>query len=197
MNVNGLPKRRAILALVLNRSGVLNKISMLIRRKMYNVETLTVCATHQTGISRLTLTLREDSDAKALQVVKQLEKMTEVVSAKELDIDRSFWREVAIVKFEAGKELLTELEQRFPMEILDRRGHGWCVAQIAGNSKRIDDFIAAVGKDKIIEVARRDSRSCAPAWKGSWQPREALKGALHAKNSSQRHSAELLLGWSR
>jgi acetolactate synthase-1/3 small subunit len=154
MNVNGLPKRRAILALVLNRSGVLNKISMLIRRKMYNVETLTVCATHQAGISRLTLTLREASDAKALQVVKQLEKMTEVVSAKELDIDRSFWREVAIVKFEAEKELLTELEQRFPMEILDRRGHGWCVAQIAGNSKRIDDFIAAVGKEKIIEVAR-------------------------------------------
>jgi acetolactate synthase-1/3 small subunit len=154
MSVNGLPKRRAILAFVLNRSGVLNKISMLIRRKMYNVETLTVCATQQPGISRLTLTLREKSDAKTLQIVKQLEKMTEVVSAKELDFDRSFWREVAIVKFEAEKELLAELGQRFPLEILDRREHGLCVAQIAGNSKRIDDFIAAVGKEKIVEVAR-------------------------------------------
>ena len=153
MSVNGLPKRRAILAFVLNRSGVLNKISMLIRRKMYNVETLTVCATQQPGISRLTLTLREESDAKTLQIVKQLEKMTEVISAKELDIERSFWREVAIVKFEAEKELLAALDQ-FPLEFLDRREHGLCVAQIAGTSKRIDDFIAAIGKEKVIEVAR-------------------------------------------
>lgn len=154
MSVNGLPKRRAILAFVLNRSGVLNKISMLIRRKMYNVETLTVCATQQPGISRLTLTLREESDAKTLQIIKQLEKMTEVVSAKELDIDQSFWREVAIVKFEAEKALLADLDQRFALEILDRREHGLCVAQIAGTSKRIDDFIAAIGKEKIVEVAR-------------------------------------------
>ncbi len=154
MSVNDLPKRRAILAFVLNRSGVLNKISMLIRRKMYNVETLTVCATQQPGISRLTLTLREDSDAKTLQIIKQLEKMTEVVSAKELNIDQSFWREVAIVKFEGEKELLADLDRRFVLEILDRREHGLYVAQIAGTSKRIDDFIAAIGKEKIVEVAR-------------------------------------------
>ncbi len=154
MSSNGQPKRRAILAFVLNRSGVLNKISMLIRRKMYNVETLTVCATLQPGISRLTLTLREANDAKALQVVKQLEKMTEVISARELDIDQSFWREVAIVKFEGDNNLLAALDQRFPMEILDRRERGLCVAQIAGTSKRIDDFIAAIGKEKVVEVAR-------------------------------------------
>jgi acetolactate synthase small subunit len=38
-------KRRAILAFMQDRPGVLNKIAMLIRRKMYNVETLTVCKT--------------------------------------------------------------------------------------------------------------------------------------------------------
>jgi acetolactate synthase I/III small subunit len=154
MRASNPTKRRAILAFVLNRSGVLNKISMLIRRKMYNVDTLTVCATQQPGISRMTLTLREESDAKALQVVKQLEKMTEVISAKELDIDQSFWREVAIVKFEADEALLAQLGERFPLEILDRRNHALCVAQIAGTSKRIDDFLAAVSPEKIVEVAR-------------------------------------------
>ena len=49
----------------------------------------------------MTLTLREDSDQNMRQVVKQIEKMTEVISARELDIDQSFWREVAIVKFQA------------------------------------------------------------------------------------------------
>ena len=47
-------KRRAILAFMLDRPGVLNKIAMLIRRKMYNVETLTVCKTNQPGTSRMT-----------------------------------------------------------------------------------------------------------------------------------------------
>lgn len=147
-------KRRSILIFVLNRSGVLNKISMLIRRKMYNVDTLTACATLQPGISRMTLTLREDSDRKTLQVIKQLERMTEVISAKELDIDRSFWREVAIVKFETDSAHLERLERTFALEILDRRNHDIIVAQIAGTSQKIDDFLIAVGHPKVIEVAR-------------------------------------------
>ncbi len=154
MNAKQPTKRRAILIFVLNRSGVLNKISMLIRRKMYNVDTLTVCATLQPGISRMTLTLREDLDAKALQVIKQLERMTEVISAKELDIDQSFWREVAIVKFEADGSHLEKLKQNFPLEILDRRNHERIVAQVAGTSQKIDDFLMAVGHAKVIEVAR-------------------------------------------
>jgi len=134
-------KRRAILVFVLNRSGVLNKISMLIRRKMYNVDTLTVCATRQPGISRMTITLREDSDDRMLQVIKQIEKITEVVSAKELDMDQSFWREVAIVKFEANGDLLEQLGQNYTFEILDRQNHEVFVAQVAGTSQLIDDFM--------------------------------------------------------
>ena len=101
-------KRRAILAFMQNRPGVLNKISMLIRRKMYNVETITACATPMPGISRMTLTLYEDSDDKMAQVVRQIEKVTEVISARELDIDQSFWREVAIIKFEADTEKMEQ-----------------------------------------------------------------------------------------
>jgi acetolactate synthase-1/3 small subunit len=147
-------KRRAILVFVLNRSGVLNKISMLIRRKMYNVDTLTVCATQQPGISRMTITLREDSDDRMLQVIKQIEKITEVISARELDIDQSFWREVAIVKFEAKGDLLEQLGQNYSFEILDRQNHEVFVAQVAGTSQLIDDFMKEIGENKIIEVGR-------------------------------------------
>jgi len=147
-------KRRAMLVYTLDRPGVLNKISMLIRRKMYNVETITACKTHRPGISRVTLTLREDSDRKMLQVIRQVEKMTEVVAARELDIDQSFWREVAIVKFEAEPERLARLEQGYVFEILDRQNHELFIVQIAGTSQRIDDFLAAIGNDKIVETAR-------------------------------------------
>ena len=147
-------KRRAILAFMLDRSGVLNKVFMLIRRKMINVDTITACATQQPGISRITLTLREDSDDKSLQLIKQMEKLTEVISAKELDIDQSFWREVAVVKFETGSGHLDRLGQNYNFEILDRQDHEVIVAQVAGTSLMIDNFMAEIGPDKIIEVAR-------------------------------------------
>lgn len=154
MNTTAQTKRRAILALMLDRSGVLNKISMLIRRKMINVDTITACPTLQPGITSMTLTLREDSDDKALQLVKQIEKLTEVISARELDIDQSFWREVAIVKFEADAAHLEQLAQVHRFEILDRQHHEVVVAQVAGTSLMIDNFIDAIGPQKIIEVAR-------------------------------------------
>ena len=147
-------KRRAILTFVLNRPGVLNKISMLIRRKMYNVETITACRTHRPGISRMTLTLYEDSDEKMLQVVKQIEKIAEVLSAKELDIDNSFWREVAVIKLEAGEALIEQLGQKYHFEILDRQNHEVFIIQMAGTYGTIDQFMQELGEGKIIETAR-------------------------------------------
>ena len=147
-------KRRAILIFTLDRSGVLNKIAMLIRRKMQNVDTITACATQQPGISRMTITLREDDDDKTLQMTKQIEKVTEVISARELDIDQSFWREVAIVKFEADGAHLERLGKNHTFEILARQNNEVIVAQVAGTSQIIDNFMKEIGGGKIIEVAR-------------------------------------------
>ena len=147
-------KRRAILIFMLNRPGVLNKISMLIRRKMYNVETITACRTHRPGISRMTLTLYEDSDDKTDQVIKQIEKVAEVLSAKELDVNDSFWREVAIIKLEADETMLEDLGQKFEFQILDRCNNEQFIVQLAGTVKYVDDFMEAVGVARIIETAR-------------------------------------------
>lgn len=147
-------KRRAILAYLQNRPGVLNKISMLIRRKMYNVETITACSTRTPGISKMTLTLREDSDLRMQQVIKQIEKITEVISAKELDRDNSFWREVSIIKLETAEERLEQLKKKFNYEILDHQSQDVFIVQVTGTSQLINDFIHEIGDENIIEVAR-------------------------------------------
>lgn len=147
-------RRRAILAFMLDRPGVLNKVSMLVRRKMYNVDTITVCQTRTEGISRMTLTLCENDDHKLDQVIKQIEKMTEVISAKSLDMDQSFWREVALVKFEADQAHLKDLEKNYTMEILDRQNNDICIAQVMGTSDKIDAFIRDIGNAKIIDMSR-------------------------------------------
>ena len=139
---------------VADRPGVLNKISMLIRRKMYNVESITACAARQTGYSRISLTLHEDNNDNLQQVILQIEKMTEVISARELDINESFWREVALVKFEASQIQFEQFNKKYSFETLDQQNHGVHIVQLAGISKMIDDFLLDLGDDKIIEVAR-------------------------------------------
>ncbi|MBE0575318.1 MAG: acetolactate synthase small subunit [Desulfuromonadales bacterium] len=147
-------KRRAILAFVQNKPGTLNKISMMIRRKMYNVDTLTVCKAKPPGVSRMTITLREDDEAKVTQVIRQLEKFTEVIRAKELDRDCSYWREVAIVKFELDTKKLEKLQKKYQIEILDSKPHDIHIIQIAGPTDRLDSFLDDLGAEHLIEIAR-------------------------------------------
>ena len=147
-------KRRAILAFMHDRPGVLNKVSMLIRKKMYNVDTLTVCSSRVQGISRMTITLREDDIAKVTQVIKQLEKFTEVISAKELDTNNSYWREAAIVKLEIDADHLITFKQRYNFEVLDEQSREIKIIQIAGSTVQIDTFLDEVGREHIIEIAR-------------------------------------------
>lgn len=146
--------RRAILAFMLDRPGVLNKVSMLIRKKMYNVDTLTVCSSRVEGISRMTITLREDDQAKVNQIIRQLEKFTEVISAKELDTDHSYWREVAIVKLEVDTAHVESFRGRYNFEVLDQKGEDILILQLAGATRQIDTFLDEVGRQYIIEIAR-------------------------------------------
>ncbi len=147
-------KRRAILAFMLDRPGVLNKVSVLIRKKMYNVDTLTVCSSRVEGISRMTITLREDDQAKVDQIIRQLEKFTEVISAKELDTDHSYWREVAIVKLEVDTAHLESFRGQYNFEVLDQKGEDILILQLAGATRQIDTFLDEVGRQYIIEIAR-------------------------------------------
>jgi acetolactate synthase-1/3 small subunit len=87
-------------------------------------------------------------------VIRQVEKMTEVISARELDIEQSFWREVAIVKFEADGDQFERLRRNYNFEILDRQNHDLFIVQVGGTSQMVDDFVDAIGSDKIVEVAR-------------------------------------------
>ncbi len=147
-------KRRAILAFMLDRPGVLNKVSMLIRKKMYNVDTLTVCSSRVAGISRMTITLQEDDEAKVEQIIKQLEKFTEVISAKELDTDHSYWREVAIVKLEVDADHLQSFHGQYEFEVLEQKSEDIHILQVAGATRQIDAFLDKVGREYIIEIAR-------------------------------------------
>ena len=147
-------RRRTILAFMLDRPGVLNKVSMLIRRKMYNVDTLAVCSSRVAGISRMTITLQEEKDALVTQIIKQLEKITEVISVKELNAENSYWREAAIVKLEIDHKILQSFQKQLHFELLDQKSGDLHIIQIAGSTKQIDNFLDEIGRECIVEIAR-------------------------------------------
>jgi len=115
---------------------------------------LTVCRARIPGVSRMTITLRENDQARVDQVVRQLEKFTEVISVKELDTDHSYWREVAIIKLEIDASVLETFQGRYNFEILEQKTDDIHILQVAGSTRRIDAFIDEVGQEHIVEIAR-------------------------------------------
>ncbi len=98
--------------------------------------------------------LRENDDAKVRQVIRQLEKFIEVISAKELDHEQSYWREVAILKIETDGSILDKLASKYNFEILDRKKVDTFIVQIVGATQHIDDFMEEIDANHIVEIAR-------------------------------------------
>ena len=83
--------------LVLNRPGVLTRISGLFARRGYNIDSLTVCATENDDYSRMTVTVR-GNDKIIKQIQAQLQKQVDVVQIADLDRDDCVFRELLLIK---------------------------------------------------------------------------------------------------
>ncbi len=145
-----------IVTLVEDRPGVLFKVTSLIRRRNFNIATITVGSTEHEGISRMTFTIYGQED-ELRQVVYQLDKLVEVISIVAMKPEEMVIRELALVKIMMPNNgLQTEV-----MEMVNRyRGHvvdmtpRTITVELVETPERIDSFIREIGKINIIEIAR-------------------------------------------
>lgn len=86
--------------LVRNKPGVLTRISGLFSRRGYNIESLAVGPTERPDVSRMTILAEVEDEAALEQIVKQLNKLIEVLKVLELGAD-SVSREMVLVKVRA------------------------------------------------------------------------------------------------
>jgi len=144
-----------LLTYVENKPGVLNKITGLIRRKMYNIDTLTVSDTGDPKVSGMTLSITTDNPSKVSAMMKQIQKIPEVISIISLNPEKSFWREVALIKCNLKSSKINTLKNNYNIEILfeDTKTH-IMILQIAGTSRNIDICISKIGETNIIDVTR-------------------------------------------
>jgi acetolactate synthase I/III small subunit len=94
------PQRHVVSALVIDRPGTLNRVASLLRARSFNIDSLTVGATHEPGQSRMTIVTRGD-DAHLHQVIAQLNRLVDVLDVRELSHGRLVELELALVEIDA------------------------------------------------------------------------------------------------
>ncbi len=94
--------KRTLSVLTEDHPGVLARLSNLISRRGYNVESLSVTRTHRSGLSRFTIVVEAD-ETSSKQMIKQLEKLVEAVEVKDLTQGPFVERRMMLVKVRASR----------------------------------------------------------------------------------------------
>lgn len=147
--------RHIISVLMENEPGALSRVVGLFSQRNYNIESLTVAATEDPTLSRLTLTTIGKEEV-IEQITKNLNKLVEVVKLVDLSESAHIERELMLVKIKASGAQRAEIKRTadiFRGQIVDVTPSIYTV-QLAGTTDKLDSFIQAVGATSIVEVVR-------------------------------------------
>jgi len=139
-----------------NKPGVLFRVSNLIRRKSFNIESIAVGPAEQPGVSRMTFTMFSDH-ARFDQVMKNIDNLVDVRSVEPLEERNATVRELALVKFSPGApvtrpDVMSFLET-FRANIVDL-STDTLTAEISGDPDKINAFINLAKNFGLKNVAR-------------------------------------------
>ena len=147
--------RHIISILLENESGALSRVSGLFSARGYNIESLTVAPTEDSSLSRMTV-VTSCSDAVIEQIIKQLNKLIEVVKVIDLSDAGHIERELMLIKLRAtGKEReeIKRMADIFRGRVIDV-SDGTYTIELTGTGAKLDAFIAAVEQSAILETVR-------------------------------------------
>ena len=145
-----------IMAIVENKPGVLYRVSNMFRRKGFNIESISVGPTKNWDLARMTITIKEDQKV-IDQVIKQLNKLIDVIEASRLDPANIVTREMALVKVHASaagaKSDAINYANILRARVVDVSPESLMV-EITGDPEKIDAFIHLMDPFGVKEVAR-------------------------------------------
>jgi acetolactate synthase-1/3 small subunit len=138
-----------------NEPGALSRVVGLFSQRNYNIDSLTVAPTEDQSLSRLTLTTVGD-EARIEQITKHLNKLIDVVKLVDLTEGAHIERELMLIKIKASGAQRSEVKRTvdiFRGQVVDLSSSVFTV-QLAGTGDKLDAFIAALGDNVVLEVAR-------------------------------------------
>ena len=141
--------------LVENRFGVLTRIAGLFSGRGYNIDTLNVAPTADPTASRMTIVTRGD-DATLEQIVKQLNKLADVMKVQDFREGEYVDRELVLVKVAVDSKTRAEVMQItdiFRAKIVDVQPKSLTI-EITGNESKVDKFLVLMKTFGITELTR-------------------------------------------
>jgi acetolactate synthase-1/3 small subunit len=151
------PMRRIISILLQNEAGALARVAGMFAARGYNIDSLTVAATHDASVSRLTLVTVGD-DAVIDQIIKQSRKLIDVIEIVDLTGRDHLESELLMVKIDVEPDALTRFVatmRRHPRaQVLDISA-GVRTVEYTGTGAEVNTFLGELGEvARLLELAR-------------------------------------------
>ncbi|MCB0114994.1 MAG: acetolactate synthase small subunit [Caldilineaceae bacterium] len=147
--------KHTLVAWMRDKPGVLNRVSGLLRRRNFNIDSLQVSHSETPGISRMTFVV--DGDERMVdQVVKQLQKAVDITKVEDFTEKPAVLRELALVRVHTTSETRQEIMQFaevYRAQIVDAAMDS-VVIQIVGSEDKVDSMIDLLYHFGIEEMVR-------------------------------------------
>ena len=147
--------RHIVSILLENEAGALSRVAGLFSARGYNIETLTVAPTEDSSLSRMTIVTR-GSEEVLEQIIKQLNKLVDVVKVVDLSEAAHVERELMLIKVRAtgkDREEMKRMADIFRGRIIDATESIY-VIELTGSGAKLDSFIGALDASLILETVR-------------------------------------------
>jgi len=148
--------KRTLIALVDDKPGVLNRVTSLFRRRAFNIESLTVGHTVQSGISRMTIVV-DSSRTDSEKVAQHLCKLINVIKVEDITEQASVSHDLALIKVraEGGKTRpeVMQIVETFRADVVDI-GLDTLIVEITGPEEKLDSFVEVLMPFGILEMVR-------------------------------------------
>ncbi len=141
--------------LVANKPGVLVRVALTFARRAYNIDSLVVSATHNPKFSRMTVTAKGDP-AILEQIIKQLNKLIDVIHASEHNTALSVDRELSLLKVKISanaKAVATKHIKENSAKVIDETDGCSIIAQM-GTTDELNAFEGLMSKYGLVEMVR-------------------------------------------
>lgn len=150
-----MENQKTISLLVKDHPGVMQRITSLFTRRGYNLKSITVGTSEETGLSRITIVTTCD-ESQTEQIIYQLQKLMDVFEATLLRPGNTVTRELALMKMNVEPNRYREifnLTERIHATVLDI-GSKTMIIQAVGDTERIDDIIEQLTPYGICQLSR-------------------------------------------
>ncbi|HXG46224.1 MAG TPA: acetolactate synthase small subunit [Methylomirabilota bacterium] len=147
--------RHTISVLVENKFGVLTRVAGLFSGRGYNIDSLNVGPTEKPDVSRMTIVTRGD-DATVEQIVKQLNKLVDVLEVHDFRDGEYVDRELVLVKVKVDSSTRAEVMQItdiFRGKIVDVQPTSLTV-EITGDESKVEKYLQLMTSFGVIELTR-------------------------------------------